>query len=81
MIASLGLAACDVDQTREAKAPAVDVEAGQLPRYDVEGPEGAGRKSMSTVSMVIVTVAETVAAGAASELFVSRHASRHEDGG
>lgn len=39
VIASLGLAACDVDQTREAEAPAVDVEAGQLPRYDVEGPE------------------------------------------
>jgi len=37
-----------------------------------------GRRSMSTVSMVIVTVAESVAAFAASEPFVSRHASRHE---
>ncbi len=41
VIASLGLAACDVDQTREGEAPAIDVDAdaGQLPRYDVEGPE------------------------------------------
>ncbi len=41
VIASLGLAACDVDQTREAEAPTVDVDAsaGQVPRYDVDGPE------------------------------------------
>ncbi len=41
VIASLGLAACDVDQTREAEAPEVDVDAsaGQLPRYDVDAPE------------------------------------------
>ena len=41
LIGSLGLAACDVDQTREAEAPAVDVDAtaGQLPRYDVDAPE------------------------------------------
>ncbi len=41
VIASLGLAACDVDQTREAEAPSIDVDAdsGQLPRYDVDGPE------------------------------------------
>lgn len=34
-------ATCDVDQTREAEAPEVDVDAtaGQLPRYDVDGPE------------------------------------------
>ncbi len=30
-----------MDQTREAEAPEVDVDAtaGQLPRYDVDGPE------------------------------------------
>lgn len=38
---AFGVAACDVDQTREAEAPDVDVnvDAGQLPRYDVDGPE------------------------------------------
>ncbi len=41
VIASLGLAACDVDQTREAEAPEVDIDAnaGQLPTYDVDAPE------------------------------------------
>ncbi len=41
VIAVLGLAACDVDQTREAEAPEVEVDAtaGQLPRYDVDAPE------------------------------------------
>ncbi|MDQ3074219.1 MAG: hypothetical protein M3Q88_01210 [Pseudomonadota bacterium] len=41
LIVSLGLAACDVDQTREAEVPDVDVNAsgGQLPTYDVDGPE------------------------------------------
>lgn len=41
LIASFGLAACDVDQTREAEAPEVDVDAsaGQLPSYDVDAPE------------------------------------------
>lgn len=41
MVACFGLAACDVDQTREAEAPDVDVnvQEGQLPRYDVDGPE------------------------------------------
>ena len=37
----LAFAACDVDQTKEAKLPDVDVNAsgGQLPEYDVRGPE------------------------------------------
>ncbi len=41
LIGSLGVAACDVDQTREAEAPTVDVDAdaGQLPSYDVDAPE------------------------------------------
>lgn len=37
----LGFAACDVDQTKEAKLPDVDVNAsgGQLPEFNVEGPD------------------------------------------
>ena len=36
----LGLAACDVDQTKEAELPDVEVNAsgGQLPEYDVDAP-------------------------------------------
>ena len=39
--ASLGLAACDVDQTKEGELPDVDVNAtgGQLPEYNVDAPE------------------------------------------
>lgn len=32
---ALTLAACDVDQTKEGEAPDVNVDAGQLPEYDV----------------------------------------------
>jgi hypothetical protein len=37
----LALAGCDVDQTKEAKAPDVDVNVsgGQLPEYNVQGPD------------------------------------------
>lgn len=35
------LAACDIDQTEEGELPDVDVDVseGQLPEYDVEGPD------------------------------------------
>lgn len=33
---AFGLAACSVEQTEEGEAPDVDVEAGQMPEYDVE---------------------------------------------
>ena len=37
----LALVACDVDQTKEGELPDVDVNAtgGQLPEYNVEGPD------------------------------------------
>lgn len=34
--ATLGLAACDVDQTEEAELPEVNVEGGNMPEFDVE---------------------------------------------
>ncbi|MFK8102140.1 MAG: hypothetical protein AB8G15_06445 [Saprospiraceae bacterium] len=33
---SMYLTSCDIDQTQEAKLPEVEVEAGQLPSYDVD---------------------------------------------
>ncbi|MDT9598378.1 hypothetical protein [Sphingosinicella rhizophila] len=38
---SLVISACDVDQTKEGELPEVDVNAtgGQLPEFDVEGPD------------------------------------------
>ncbi len=37
---SLGVAACDVDQTKEGDLPEVEVNAsgGQMPEFDVDGP-------------------------------------------
>lgn len=38
---SLVIVGCDVDQTKEAEMPEVEVNAtgGQLPEYNVEGPD------------------------------------------
>ncbi len=33
---AIGLAACDVDQTKEGEMPEVEVTGGALPEYDVE---------------------------------------------
>lgn len=33
---AIGLAACDVDQTKEAELPEVEVTGGQVPEFDVE---------------------------------------------
>ncbi len=37
----VGFTACDVDKTQEGELPSVDVdvEGGQLPKYDVDGPD------------------------------------------
>ena len=35
-LALFTLAACDVKQTQEAKAPKVEVSPGQMPKYDVD---------------------------------------------
>jgi hypothetical protein len=38
---SLGIAGCDVDQTKEGDMPEVDVNVsgGQLPEFNVQGPD------------------------------------------
>lgn len=33
---AIGLAACDVDQTKEGDLPEVEVKDGQMPEFDVE---------------------------------------------
>jgi hypothetical protein len=40
LASSFAITACDVDQTKEAELPDVDVNAtgGQLPEYDVDAP-------------------------------------------
>lgn len=36
---AFAFAACDVDQTQEGEMPDVDVEEGQMPEFEVEGPD------------------------------------------
>lgn len=36
--ASLGFA-CDIDKTQDGKAPEIEVTEGQMPKYDVDGPD------------------------------------------
>ena len=40
-VSFLAIVACDVDQTKEGKLPDVDVNTsgGQLPEFNVQGPE------------------------------------------
>ncbi len=55
---SLALAGCDVDQTKEAELPDVDVNAsgGQLPEFNVEGPEVNVGTENKTVQVPTVDV-------------------------
>ncbi|MBW3534069.1 MAG: hypothetical protein KY453_02445 [Gemmatimonadetes bacterium] len=52
----LPLAACDVDQTEQGDLPEVEVEDGNLPEYDVQGPEVDIREDTVTVPEVDVDV-------------------------
>jgi len=58
LLASLGLAGCDVEKTEEGKLPDVDIEGGNMPKYDVDAPEvdvGTKEKTV-TVPDVDVTM-------------------------
>jgi uncharacterized lipoprotein len=55
---SLGLAACDVDQTKNAQLPDVDVNAtgGQLPEFNVTPPEVSVGTENKTIEVPDVDV-------------------------
>lgn len=54
----LSITACDVDQTKEGEMPDVDVNAsgGQLPEYNVEGPDVDVGMENKTVQVPTVDV-------------------------
>ena len=54
--ATLGLAACDVDQTEEAELPEVDVEGGNMPEFDVETADVEVGEEEVTVDVPTVDV-------------------------
>ena len=57
-VSCLAVAACDVDQTKEGQLPDVDVNAtgGQLPEYNVEGPQVNVGTENKTVQVPTVDV-------------------------
>jgi hypothetical protein len=54
----LAIAGCDVDKTKDGKLPDVDVNAtgGQLPEYNVQGPEVTVGTENRTVQVPTVDV-------------------------
>lgn len=54
--ATLGLAACDVDQTEEGALPDVDVDGGNLPEFDVETADVDIGMEETTVEVPTVSV-------------------------
>lgn len=53
---AIGLAACDVDQTKEAELPEVEVREGQMPEYDVDTAEVEVGTEEKTIEVPTVDV-------------------------
>lgn len=57
------LAACDVDKTEEGEAPEIDVNAGELPEYDVDTADvnvGTTTENVQVPDIDVDTTTETV---------------------
>ncbi len=55
-LATMSLAACDVDQTEEGDMPEVNVEGGNLPEFDVETADVDVGTETTTVEVPTVDV-------------------------
>lgn len=55
-LACLGVAACKVKQTQDAKMPEVQATGGQMPAYDVKGPDVNVTSKPETVNVPVVKV-------------------------
>jgi hypothetical protein len=54
--AALGLAGCDVQKTQNGSMPTVNVSGGQLPEYNVTGPDVNVGSKKETVTVPTVSV-------------------------
>ncbi|MEM7701758.1 MAG: hypothetical protein AAF251_07455 [Pseudomonadota bacterium] len=64
-LTTVGLAACDVQQTKEGEMPDVDVsvDAGNLPEYEVDAPElkiGTTETEVEVPDVEVTTKTETI---------------------
>lgn len=55
---ALSLGACDVEQTKEANLPEVEVKGGNLPEYDVDAPDVDVTTETRTVEVPVIDVDE-----------------------
>jgi hypothetical protein len=55
-ILCLASAGCKVKQTQDAKLPEVHATGGQLPAYDVKGPEVKVSSKPATVDVPVVKI-------------------------
>jgi len=55
-LACVGLAGCKVKQTQDAKMPEVHATGGQMPAYDVKGPDVSVTTEPRTVEVPKVKV-------------------------
>lgn len=60
---AIALAACDVDQTKEAELPEVEVKGGQMPEYDVEPAEVEVGTEKKTIEVPTVDIKQPDAEG------------------
>lgn len=60
---AISLAACDVDQTKEAELPEVEVKGGQMPEYDVEPAEVEIGTEKKTIEVPTVDIKQPDAEG------------------
>ena len=58
VVFTLAISACKVEKTQDAKLPGVAVQAtgGQLPKYDVKGPEVKVGTKTATVQVPTIEV-------------------------
>jgi len=50
-VATLGLAACDVEQTEEGDMPEISAEGGNMPEYDVDAAEVTAKPTTEEVEV------------------------------
>lgn len=58
---AFGVAACDVQKTQEGKLPEVEVQGGQVPKYDVDVGEvevGTEKKEITVPTIDVQTPSE-----------------------
>lgn len=55
---SLGLAACDVEQTENAELPEVDVKGGNMPEFNVDAADVDVTTEKKTIEVPVVNVEE-----------------------